>query len=318
MNTDNKGNNMYDVVVIENAFVDVLASGVKEADLVALGLKKGTSCMTNGRAPIISKFLAKYGLMIKPGGSGANVAAHAAGAGARTAFMGTIGNDEHGRVVEAGFRNANVDSFLKIDSGNTGGCHSLITEDGERTMALDPGNALNFGVNDLNVSVVERARFLHTSMYALADNPQREAALLALKIARKSGGKTSLDLANAPLVSSAKEFILELLASQINIVVANEEEAKALFGSIAEAQRVLPGICETSIIKLGSKGSIITHNHEVFKIPVFPARVVDTTGAGDSYIGTYLAHIAQGANVEEAGIAASKKAAEIVGRIGAR
>jgi ribokinase len=80
----------------------------------------------------------------------------------------------------------------------------------------------------------------------------------------------------------------------------------------------LPEICETSIIKLGGKGSIILCGGETIRIPVFPAKVVDTTGAGDSYIGTYLGHIAQGASVEEAGIAASRKAAEIVGRIGAR
>lgn len=310
--------NRYGVAVIENAFVDVLSNEVREEDLVALGLVKGTSAMLNGKAADLNRYFVGHNLKIIAGGAGANVAAHCGNTGAKTAFLGTVGNDKFGDFAKSEFLKCGVEPFLARKAGDTGVCYSLVTPDAERTMVFDPGNALDYSVDDLKVSVIESTKLLHTSLYALVCEPQRTAVLCALKIAKKAGAKISCDLANAPIVAGNREFVRKLLADYIDIVVANEDEAVALSGSIEEAQFEMEYLCETSIVKLGANGSMITHCHEVYKIPVFPAKVVDTTGAGDSYIGTYLGYIAQGASVEEAGIAASKKASEIVSRIGAR
>lgn len=310
----------HEIVVVENAFVDILSNEVREDDLVALDLKKGTSVMMNGKAAVLNGYFSGHNLSVVSGGSGANVAAHAAQAGAKTAFLGTVGNDKHGILIENDFRNCGVSPFLVKRPGFTGVCYALITPDAERTMVFDGETALDYRVSDVDkvIDVVEGAKYMHTSMYAFAAEPQRSAVLYALKIAKKAGVKISFDCANAPLVSSQKEFVKNILREYVDVVVANEDEAEALSGSIEESQNELENLCETSIIKLGADGSLITCENKIHRIPAFPVKVVDTTGAGDSYIGTYLAKIALGKSVEEAGVAASKKAAEIVGRVGAR
>jgi len=311
-------NKKYGVVVIENAFVDILSKEVREEDLAALGLAKGTSVMMNGKAAVLNKYFSGHSLVIVPGGSGANVAAHAAYTGAKTAFLGTVGTDPYGSFVESEFQKCNVDPFLAKKPGHTGVCYSLITPDAQRTMAFDGEIAANYSISDINTDVIKRAEYVHTSMYALTAEPQRSAVLHALGIAKKAGAKISFDFANAPLISANRVFVKKFLAKYVDIAVANEDEAEAFSGSIVEAQNDMEDLCETSIVKLGADGSIITCNHTIHKIPAFPAEVVDTTGAGDSLIGTYLGEIALGKTVREAGTAASKRAAEIVSRIGAR
>lgn len=310
----------YDVVVIENAFVDILSEEAKEKDLTALGLTKGTSIMMNGKAGTLNNYFCRHNLAVVPGGSGANVAVYAACAGANTAFLGSIGNDGYGLAVENDFRKYGVDPFLVKKTGHTGVCYALITPDAERTMVFDSETAANYTTGDVDkvLEVIKNTRYLHTSMYALLAEPQKSAVLYALDIAKKAGAKISFDFASAPLISHHNKFIRKILVKYVDIAVANGDEAEAFSGSITEAQNELESLCEASIIKLGANGSLITYEHEIYKIPAFPADVLDTTGAGDAYIGMFLAKMAQGECVEKAGIAASKKAAEVVTFVGAR
>lgn len=307
----------YDLIVLENAAVDILLK-VNDSDIVALGLQKGTSAAINGSAADMKRYFKCHNPVAIPGGSGANIAVHAAVAGAKTAFLGTVGNDEYGLLIEDDFKRSGVNPCLSKKPGHTGVCYTLITPDAERTMVFDGELAMNYTMDDIDLDIIKSARYLHTSMYALSSEPQRAAVLHAMDIAKKSGIKVSFDLANAPLVSSNREFVKDILRKYIDIAIANENEAEALSGSIESAKTEFQRLCKTSIIKFGANGSIITHNGQACKIPAFPAKVVDTTGAGDSYLGTYLAQVALGKSMEEAGIAASRKAAEIISRIGAR
>lgn len=307
----------YDVVVVENAVVDIFLK-VSDYDVAALGLRKGESTHMDGRTKEIEDYFRRHDAVALPGGSGANIAIHSAGAGARTAFLGTVGNDEYGSMIENDFRNNNVDSYISKKSGSTGVCYTLITPDGERTFAFNGGQTFNYTMNDLNMDVITKAKYLSTSLYALSGEPQKTAVLHAMKAAKKAGARISLDFANTPIISSNRELVKHLLVEYVDIAIANHNEAEALFGDLNFAERELEKLCRTSIIKLGSKGSLIIDNHKKYRIPAFPAKVVDTTGAGDSYLGTCLALLALGKSIEEAGIAASRKAADIVSRIGTR
>lgn len=308
----------YDVAVVENAVVDILLK-VGDSDLSALGLRKGTSAPMDGRTKEIEDYFKRYDAVALPGGSGANIAVHSAGAGAKTAFLGTVGNDEYGSIIENDFRSNCVDPYLSKKPGSTGVCYTLITPDGERTFAFNGGQTCNYTVNDLDIDVIRKAKYLSTSLYALSEEPQKSAVLRAMKAAKKAGTIITLDFANAPTVSSNRKFVRRLLAEYVDIAFANHNEAEALSGDLDSAQRELERLCRTSIIKLGAKGSLIIDKHKKYRIPAFPAKkVVDTTGAGDSYLGVFLAHLASEESIEDAGIAASKKAADIVSRVGAR
>ncbi len=309
--------NQYDVVVVENAVLDILLN-VEDSDIAALGMQKGTSSPLGSRKGRIEKYFRQSGAIVFPGGSGANVAIHAAGAGAKTAFLGTVGKDDAGLMIRNDFQKNGVDPYLPRKFGNTGVCYTLITPDGERTFLFEGGQTYNYTVDDLDIGIIENVKYLHTSLYAFEAEPQKSAVLHAMKAARKAGARISFDFANAPHVSSNRKFMRRLLADYVDIAVANLGEAEALSGSLDYAQDELENLCRTSIIKLGAEGSLIVDNHKEYRIPAFPAEIVNTNGAGDAYLGTFLAHLASGEDTESAGIAASRKAAEIVSRIGAR
>ena len=111
----------------------------------------------------------------------------------------------------------------------------------------------------------------------------------AVKIAKKHGLKITLDLASYNVVEQNMEFLDEIIRDYVDIVFANQDEAKAFTGLDPEgALSELAGLCDIAVVKVGRKGSLIQRGTEVHKIGIIDATPLDKTGAGDLYASGFI------------------------------
>jgi ribokinase len=215
------------------------------------------------------------------GGQAANVAAWAAWLGADARFVGKCADDAAGRLVAEEFRGRGVDLVGPVVSGRNGIVVSLVSPDGDRTMASDRGVAPDLAPDDLDPAWFDGCDALHLSGYSLMRAPIDAAALHAAEIARVEGATVSVDLSAWTRIRDfgavAFRERLELLAP--DIVFANEPEWEMVGAAYALAR--------TAVIKRGPRGISVRGDVDVdFGAPA--GDVVDSTGAGDALAAGFL------------------------------
>jgi len=155
----------------------------------------------------------------------------------------------------------------------------------------------------------------------LWDAPKaKEASHKAIDIARAHGTKVAFTLSDPFLMGRYRDEFLDLLP-KLDILFANEEEAKALFAvddfdSVLQAVRPLSAI---AALTRSEKGCVIAKGSEVHVVDAVPVkRVVDTTGAGDQFAAGFLYGLTHGLGLAECGRLGSLAAAEVISHVGAR
>ena len=107
----------------------------------------------------------------------------------------------------------------------------------------------------------------------------------AVKLAKQAGVKVSLDLAAFNVVEANLDFLKRIIAEYVDIVFANEEEAKAYTGKTPkDALNEIAEQCETAVVKMGKDGSFIKNNGNVYKVGVIDVNPIDTTGARNNFV----------------------------------
>jgi ribokinase len=210
-------------------------------------------------------------IQLGPGGQAANVAAWAAALGASARFVGKRGADEAARLATAGLGGRGV-QVLGPAEGRNGVVCSLVSPDGERSMAADRGTSTSLRPDELDPGWLAGCDHLAVSGYALMREPARSAALRAVELARAGSAAVSVDLSSWSAIrdAGAEEFRGVVEALEPDVVFANEDEERIVGGR-------LPG--PAWILKRGSGGCSFD-GEERAALPV--DRVVDTTGAGDA------------------------------------
>jgi sugar/nucleoside kinase (ribokinase family) len=128
-----------------------------------------------------------------------------------------------------------------------------------------------------------------------------------------------MDMASYNLIESNLDFVKMLLRDYVDIIFANEEEAKAFAGvENVEALHVLSESCPIAIVKVGKDGSYIKMNGEVTAISPVDAQRVDTTGAGDIYASGFLYGYINGYNALKSGNLASYLSSRLIEYVGAK
>ena len=177
-------------------------------------------------------------------------------------------------------------------------------------MTLHPGEVL--------AADFAGARHAHIEGYLLF-NPA--LANTVVQTARAAGCTLSIDLASFEVVNAARDWIFGQLRQGVDIVFANEDEAGALFqrrDDYGNFARELAGFGGIAAVKLGKDGAWVARGRELHRIaPVRAARVVDTTGAGDSWAAGFLYGYLRGATLPAAGAIGSILGAETVQHLGA-
>jgi len=230
----------------------------------------------------------------RPGGSGANVAAWLAVAGAPVTLVARAGADAAGRRAVDLLRGHGVTTAVAFDGDlATGTCVVLVAPDGERSMLPDAGANAALSPADLPAGAFAVGAHLHVAGYALLrGGPPREAALEALRRARAAGMTTSLDPSSAaPLAASGAGRFLGL-AGRVDLLLPNRDEAVALTGEAepAAAARALTAHAGEVVVTLGADGAVWTDGRALRTATAAAGGAVpDTTGAGDAFAAGFLA-----------------------------
>jgi sugar/nucleoside kinase (ribokinase family) len=270
---------------------------------------------------------------IRSGGSAANTIHGLANLGVETGFIGKIGTDEMGKVFHDDMVNAGINAHLSQSDISTGRAVALISPDTERTFATYLGAAVELNRNDLLSELFSQYDIFHIEGYIVQNHSLLEAAL---KLAREKEMKISLDLASYNVVEQNRDFLEEMIKKYVDIVFANEDEARSLTGLEPEAALDrLARLCDIAVVKVGSQGSLVSGRRSAvsgqqsavggrqsavggqrFEIGVIPVNCIDTTGAGDLYASGFLYGMVNGYSLEKCGKTGAILAGKVIEVIG--
>lgn len=263
---------------------DILVIGSLNADLV----------VKSPRFPKPGETISGEDLQIIPGGKGANQAVAAARQGVDVAMVGRVGNDAFGNLLLNNLKKNNVDisKVEQIDSA-TGTAVIVVDSNGQNSIVLSAG--ANGKVNTKDIDASPDAKIL-----LLQFEIPIETVVYAAKVYKSKGTKVILNPA------PAKEISDELL-SHVDILIPNESELSLLskqeVTNVKSAEKAAKEILKRGvkivIVTLGEKGALIVDSQQVTKVNSYQVNVVDTTAAGDSFIGGFASAFLQNKSLEE-------------------
>lgn len=245
---------------------------------------------------------------VRAGGSAANTAVVLSKFGLDASILARVGRDVLGEYALSDLRQAGLDLSLVQRDGEsiTGLVFAAVTPDGERTFFSCRGANSRLVLDSAGEAVVQEAKILHVSGYALVERPQRDSAAKAMEVARHFGVPVSVDL-GVEVTTMVRENVLEMLSS-FSIVIANRAVAEWLTGkgtARESAEALLTRGPELVALKLGEQGCLIGSKEGIFGVPAFEVEPLDDTGAGDSFdAGLILGRIA-GLSLRESALLAN-------------
>ncbi|MEZ3443172.1 MAG: adenosine kinase, partial [Alistipes sp.] len=229
---------------------------------------------------------------------------------------GKGGHDKTGDFFEQALENLGVEPIIFRGEERSGKCVSLISPDGERTMVTHLGAALEMKAEEIQSTVFDGYDCLYVEGYLVQDH---ELIRGAMRTAKACGLKIAIDLASFNVVEENLEFLQELVRDYVDILFANEDEARAFTGE-AEPLNALNAIsesCELVVVKIGMKGALIKRHEEVVHVGIMAAaKRVDTTGAGDFYAAGFLAGLCEGLNLRQCGTIGAITAGKVIEVVG--
>ena len=305
------------ILGIGNALVDILTLVDNDETLRKYHLPKGSMQLVDMRkSERVKSGTKNCQKTYSSGGSAANTIYGLAMLGADTGFIGSIGRDEMGDFFEKDMKNAGVNTLLMRRNSVTGTAVALITPDSERTFATHLGAAVELSPDDLNPMLFEGYDILYLEGYLINNFPLIEAAC---RHAKEKGLLVSLDLASYNVVESNLNAFRKIVEGYVDILFANELEARAFTGTDPDAAlSLLSAMSEVVILKVGADGSMLKKGEELIKVSALPVKCNDTTGAGDLYAAGFLYGFARELSLEKCGLLGSFMAGKVIEIIGAR
>ena len=305
------------ILGIGNALVDVMTLIDSDNILEKFSLPKGSMQLVDSEKSVLIKAeTIHFKRNQVSGGSAANTIHGLAMLGVQTGFIGSVGKDDTGDFFENDMKNAGVKTYLSRRNSITGTTVALISPGTERTFATHLGAAVELGSDDLNPEDFKDFNILYLEGYLIINKPLVENACM---IARQNNMKIALDLASYNVVDAKLADFEEIIEKYVDIVFANEDEAKSFTGfGPHESLKSLSSLCDIAVIKVGKEGSMIKRGEEIIKIGTIPVQCIDTTGAGDLYASGFLYGYARGLSLEKCGLFGSVLAGHVIEIVGAR
>ena len=299
-----------------NALVDVLATLKDDTLLHEMNLPKGAmQLIDDAKLQRINDRFSEMKTHLATGGSAANTILGLANLGAATGYIGKIGEDFFGEFFRENLKKNNISDFLTICDLPTGVASTFITPDGERTFGTYLGAAATLKIDELKPDMFKGYAYLYIEGYMVQDH---DMVLRAIQLAKEAGMQICLDLASYNIVEGDKEFFTLLVNKYVDIVFANEEEAKAFTGCEPEkASEILGSMCSIAIVKMGARGSYIRKGSCVIKADsILVNDVIDTTGAGDYYAAGFLYGLTCGYALDKCGQIGSLLSGNVIQVVG--
>ncbi len=239
-----------------------------------------------------------------PGGAPANVLAGAVKFGSKTAFIGKVGNDDQGYFLKEVLENANIDTKgLIIDNDHFTTLSFLtLSPQGERSCAFARSHSadINLSKEDVNLDCIESTKIFHFGSLSLTHDCCKEATIYAIEKAIDAGAIISYDPNYRNLLWPSVEAASQAMQSVIkytDIMKISDEETKLLTG-FSDPKKAIDTLLGQGVkivmVTLGADGAMIGTKEGVVTVPGFNVpKVVDTTGAGDSFWAAILHHISK-------------------------
>jgi ribokinase len=228
------------------------------------------------------------------GGKGLNQAVAASRAGAATVFVGAVGDDSAAGLLLSALARHGVDTTgVRRQSGPSGTALVMVADTGENAIVVDPG------ANSSAVTLSEPQRALIASAAVVLCQLEVPLPLVAAAARAARAGGALVVLNAAPAAQLPQELL-----GDVDVLVVNEHEALTLAGGGArdaeQAARVLAGSVPDVVVTLGAAGALhLSGSGDLRREPGIPADVVDSTGAGDAFVGVLVAHLATGGQVRD-------------------
>lgn len=253
-----------------------------------------------------------------PGGKGANQAVAAVRSGAQVAFIGMVGEDNEGKFMREALQEDGIDTkFLQNDPRHgTGSAIITLDANGQNDIMVYAG--ANFGMDESLLKGTDDLFKDCDFLIAQFETPQAVTAA-AFKQAKAHGVTTILNPA------PAKEILPELLAVT-DVVIPNESESEVLTGIAVDSEAAMLETADyfkahgvnNLLITLGSRGVFYCTSHGHGMVPAFKVKAVDTTAAGDTFIGALASQLATDlSNVADALVYAQRASSLTVQKMGA-
>jgi sugar/nucleoside kinase (ribokinase family) len=308
---------MMQILGIGNALVDVMTLIDNDNILEKFSLPKGSMQLVDGeKSALIKSGTTEFKRNRVSGGSAANTIHGLAMLGINTGFIGSIGKDDTGDFFENDMKNAGVKTFLSRRDTVTGTAVALISPGSERTFATHLGAAVELTYSDLHEEYFRDYNILYMEGYLILNKALVEGAC---RFAKENNMKIALDLASYNVVDAKLADFREIIEKYIDIVFANEEEAKSFTGlAPLEALNTISELCDIAVIKVGGEGSLVKRGEEIVKIGTLQVNCIDTTGAGDLYASGFLYGYAKGLPLDVCGQFGSVLAGHVIEIVGAR
>ena len=311
----------YDVAGLGNAIMDVIAA-VDDQFLLDQGIAKGAMTLIDEfRAEELHRALAHS--VQAAGGSAANTMAGIASLGGRAVFLGKVCDDVLGARFGESLKSLGVNYPTARASGGSPTASSMIavTPDGQRSMNTYLGACREMTPDDVDADEIAAAKILYIEGYLWDTHDAKEASRKAMRAAKGAGAQVALSLSDSFCVGRFREEFLDLIQNDLDILFANEDEAKSLFETedfaiVTERLKAWGGI---AAVTRSAQGCVVIKGSEVHAVPASPvAKVVDTTGAGDLFAAGFLHGLTQGMGLVDCGRLGALAAAEIISHYGAR
>jgi sugar/nucleoside kinase (ribokinase family) len=308
---------MKKILGIGNALVDIMTVIDDDRILDKFALPKGSmQLVDNAKSGMIKSETMSFNRILTSGGSAANTIHGLAMLGIKTGFIGSVGSDELGDFFENDMKNAGIKTILSRQNSVTGNAIALISPDSERTFATHLGAAVELGAEDINPIDFTGYDILYLEGYLIINKLLVETLC---KTAKVTNMKIAIDLSSYNVVESNIETFKEIIEKYVDIVFANEEEARSLTGmKPEEALNSISKVCEIAVIKVGSEGSWIQNGNNKIKVEAHPVNCKDTTGAGDLYASGFLYGYSNNYDLGKCGLLGSLTAGKVIEIVGAR
>ena len=242
---------MKSILGIGNALTDILAVLPDDSLLrkyhLPLGSMQHVDMETGDH---IWEALKEYGVKYVPGGSAANTITCAAIFGMNAGFLGKIGNDDLGNLFKSTMEQYGVKAQMLYSQKSSGRCMVFITgANAERTFADYMGATLELGPDDLSLEQFQGYDYFHIEGYLVQN---QELISKAARLAKQAGCIISIDMASYNVVESNDAFFHNLVENYVDIVFANESEAKA-FTKLEPREAIdeLAKCCQIAVVKVG-------------------------------------------------------------------
>jgi sugar/nucleoside kinase (ribokinase family) len=313
----------YDVYGIGAALVDTEVE-VSDAFLASAHIDKGVMTLVDEarQAELLAALASENVYMLrKCGGSVCNSVVAASSLGAKTFFSGKVADDSDGQLYISDLQHAGVDFHgAGQESGITGKCLVMVTDDAERTMNTFLGASEALSAREIDQGALVDSEWFYVEGYLVTDEARTLATKVAVETAKANNVKVAISLSDPFVVAVFGDALRQVMGGGVDLIFCNKDEAMAFTGTDTReaAAESLKHFTKTFAITDGAKGAITFDGDALNQSKGVEAKAIDTNGAGDMFAGAFLYAITAGKSYTWAADLANDCAARVVAQFGPR